>query len=150
MGRLRDFRRTLFYDPLFWKSLWVTSSTPRSAVPIAMTRAFALALLLNTGTPGQRIFRTLFYLPSIMPTIAVSVLWLWILNPDLGLLNALLEQIGLPHVQWLTSETLVCLETSTEFVYLRKFALNDRLLRVKVFIISCKNAHCLAGGFATI
>ena len=52
-------------------------------------------------------FRTLFYLSSIMPTIAVSVLWLWILNPDLGLLNALLDQIGLPHVQWLTSETLV-------------------------------------------
>jgi ABC-type sugar transport system permease subunit len=42
-----------------------------------------------------------------MPTIAVSVLWLWILNPDLGLLNALLGQIGLPHIPWLTSETLV-------------------------------------------
>jgi multiple sugar transport system permease protein len=42
-----------------------------------------------------------------MPTIAVSVLWLWILNPDLGLLNALLGQIGLPHIPWLASETLV-------------------------------------------
>ena len=41
-----------------------------------------------------------------MPTIAVRVLWLWILNPDLGLLNALLGQIGLPHIPWLTSETL--------------------------------------------
>jgi multiple sugar transport system permease protein len=104
---LENFRRMLFHDPLFWKSLWVTSIYAAVGVPIAMTCAFALALLLNTGTPGQRIFRTLFYLPSIMPTIAVSVLWLWILNPDLGLLNALLGQIGLPHIQWLTSETLV-------------------------------------------
>jgi hypothetical protein len=90
---VENFRRMLFHDPLFWKSLWVTSVYEAIGVPIAMTCAFALALLLNTGTPGQRIFRTLFYLPSIMPTIAVSVLWLWILNPDLGLLNALLDQI---------------------------------------------------------
>ncbi len=97
----------LFHDPLFWKSLWVTSLYAIVGVPTALGFAFALALLLNEKTPGQRLFRTLFYLPSIMPTIAVSVLWLWILNPDLGLLNGLLDQIGLPHLQWLASETLV-------------------------------------------
>jgi multiple sugar transport system permease protein len=104
---LENFRRMLFHDPLFWKSLAVTTIYAVVAVPSSMVLAFALALLLNAGAPGQRLFRTLFYLPSIMPTIAVSVLWLWILNPDLGLLNAVLDQIGLPRPQWLASETLV-------------------------------------------
>lgn len=102
-----NFQRMLFHDPLFWKSLWVTGLYAIIGVPVAMACAFGLALLLNAKTPGQRIFRTLFYLPSIMPTIAVSVLWLWILNPDLGLLNALLDSAGLPRLPWLTSETFV-------------------------------------------
>jgi multiple sugar transport system permease protein len=102
-----NFHRMLFHDPLFWKSLGVTAAYAVVAVPTSLALAFALALLLNAKAPGQRIFRTLFYLPSIMPTIAVSVLWLWILNPDLGLLNAMLDQIGAPHLQWLASETLV-------------------------------------------
>ena len=104
---LANFRHMLFADPLFWKSLGVTTLYGLVSVPATMALAFALALLLNTRLPGQRVFRTLFYLPAMMPTIAVSVLWLWLFNPDLGLLNALLEQVGLPHLQWLTSERLV-------------------------------------------
>jgi multiple sugar transport system permease protein len=96
---LENFQRMLFHDPLFWKSLGVTAVYAVAAVPTSLALAFTLALLLNAKAPGQRIFRTLFYLPSIMPTIAVSVLWLWILNPDLGLLNAMLDQIGAPHLQ---------------------------------------------------
>jgi len=102
-----NFQRMLFHDPLFWKSLWVTSLYAVVGVPITMAVAFALAFLLNLKSPGRAVFRTLFYLPSIMPTIAVSVLWLWILNPDLGLMNALLDKAGLPRGQWLTSETMV-------------------------------------------
>ena len=104
---LANFRHMLFDDPLFWKSLGVTSLYGLVSVPTTMALAFALALLLDTKLPGQRVFRTLFYLPAMMPTIAVSVLWLWLFNPDLGLLNAMLERLGLPHLQWLTSERLV-------------------------------------------
>ena len=102
-----NFHRMLFADPLFWKSLAVTTLYAVVAVPSGLIFAFALALLLNAKLRGQKFFRTLFYLPSIMPTIAVSILWLWIFNPDFGLLNAVLEAVGLPHLQWLTSETLV-------------------------------------------
>ncbi len=104
---LANFQHMLTGDPLFWKSLGVTTLYGLVSVPTTMALAFALALLLNTKLPGQRVFRTLFYLPAMMPTIAVSVLWLWLFNPDLGLLNAVLEQVGLPHLQWLTSERLV-------------------------------------------
>ncbi len=104
---LSNFRHMLFEDPLFWTSLSVTTLYALISVPTTMALAFALALLLNTKVPGQRVFRTLFYMPAMMPTIAVSVLWLWLFNPDLGLLNALLEHVGIPHLQWLTSERLV-------------------------------------------
>lgn len=104
---LANFRHMLFDDPLFWRSLGVTTLYAGVSVPSTMGLALALALLLNTRLPGQRLFRTLFYLPSMMPTIAVSVLWLWMFNPDLGLLNAGLERLGLPHLGWLTSERLV-------------------------------------------
>jgi multiple sugar transport system permease protein len=104
---VENFRRVLLHDPLFWKSLWVTALYAMIAVPASITLAFALALLLNQQIPGARLFRTLFYLPSIIPTIAMSVLWLWILNPDLGLLNAMLSDVGLPRLQWLASETIV-------------------------------------------
>ena len=104
---LANFHHMLFTDPLFWKSLAVTAVYGLVSVPTTMALAFALALLLNTNLPGQRFFRTVFYLPAMMPAIAVSVLWLWLFNPDLGLINAMLDRVGLPHLQWLTSERLV-------------------------------------------
>jgi multiple sugar transport system permease protein len=101
---LSNFHRLLFEDPLFVKSLSVTALYAVLSVPATLLFAFSLALLLNQRVPGLRILRTIFYLPSIMPVVASSVLWLWLFNPDLGLLNAALAWLGLPKLRWIYSE----------------------------------------------
>jgi multiple sugar transport system permease protein len=101
---LANFHRLLFEDPLFVKSLSVTALYAALSVPATMVFAFFLAVLLNQKVPGLRIFRTIFYLPSVMPVVASSVLWLWLFNPDLGLLNAALQWFGLPKLRWIYSE----------------------------------------------
>ena len=101
---LANFHRLLFEDPLFVKSLSVTALYAALSVPATLLFAFCLALLLNHQVPGLRIFRTIFYLPSVMPVVASSVLWLWLFNPDLGLLNAGLAWFGLPRLRWIYSE----------------------------------------------
>lgn len=90
-------------DPLVRISLWNTAFFTFLSVPINLTVALATALLLNQQIRGQSLFRTFFYLPSILPAVASSVLWLWMLNPDIGLANMLLRWLGLPTSQWLYS-----------------------------------------------
>ena len=102
-----NFQKIFFNDELFYKSLSVTLSYALLSVPLTMLFAFALALLLNQKLAGTRIFRTIFYLPSTVPVIASSVLWLWLFNPDFGLLNAILDQLGLPKQQWIYDEATV-------------------------------------------
>ncbi len=82
-------------------SLWNSAFYTFISVPLNLTVALATALLLNQRLRFQAWFRTFFYLPSIMPAVANAVLWMWILNPDVGLANALLRFLGLPELQWL-------------------------------------------------
>jgi multiple sugar transport system permease protein len=63
--------------------------------------ALALALLLNSKVRGIAFFRTIFYLPSVLPAIAVSVLWIWVFNPVFGILNVLLSMVGIEGPKWL-------------------------------------------------
>jgi multiple sugar transport system permease protein len=70
-----------------------------------MAVSLALALLLNQKVWGLPLFRTFFYIPSIVPVIASSILWIAILNPQSGLINTLLGLLGLPQPGWLASET---------------------------------------------
>ncbi len=102
-----NFQRLLFADPLFWKSMGVTLGFTALSVPATMAAALGLALLINMRLPAVGILRTIFYLPSIMPVVATSVLWLWLFNPDLGLLNAGLRLFGLPKSLWLYGESTV-------------------------------------------
>jgi multiple sugar transport system permease protein len=104
---LDNFERMLFEDPLFWRSLQVTGYYSLLAVPASMLFAFCLAMLLNTRIPGLGIFRTIFYIPSIVPIIASSVIWLWMFNPDFGLFNSVLGTFGLPKLQYIFSEDTV-------------------------------------------
>jgi multiple sugar transport system permease protein len=97
---LGNFRR-LLSDKLFWQALKVTAVYSAVSVPLSMVLAFLLALLMNTKVRGIAVFRTLYYLPSIVPAVANAVLWAWFLNSDFGLLNALLHAVGLPKVLWL-------------------------------------------------
>ena len=97
---LDNFTR-MFSDPLFWKSLWVTIIFTIFHVPLTLLLAFGVAMLLNTKVRGIAFFRTMYYLPSIVPAVANAVLWVWIFNSEFGLLNMVLRLIGLKKVLWL-------------------------------------------------
>ncbi|PJN54400.1 Lactose transport system permease protein LacF [Paenibacillus sp. GM2FR] len=104
-----DNYRRLFSgeDQYFYKSLAVTFYFVILSVPTGIVYSFLLAILLNQNVKGKSLFRTIFYLPSIVPIIAISFIWLWLLNPDLGLANELLRSLGLPGSQWIFGEKSV-------------------------------------------
>lgn len=67
------------------------------SIPLGVATAFFLALLLNQKVRGMQLFRTVFYLPSVMPTVAGAVLWLWIFNAQDGMLNNALRALGVAN-----------------------------------------------------
>jgi multiple sugar transport system permease protein len=83
----------LLTDERFVKGLWNTLIFTLFAVPVTMLTALVLAFLLNMKLRGQALYRTIFFLPSIVPIVASSVLWLWLLNPDYGLINTALRPV---------------------------------------------------------
>ena len=83
----------LFQDDVFWLSLRNTLFYALFSVPLGMVVSLALALLLNVEVKGRPVFRTIFYLPSIVPLVASSMLWLWIFNGQYGILNWVLTPI---------------------------------------------------------
>ncbi|HZO88277.1 MAG TPA: sugar ABC transporter permease [Chthonomonadaceae bacterium] len=94
---LHNYRQMLFDDPLFWKALWNTLYMVVVGLPIGLAVSLAIALLLNQKVRGISFYRTLYYLPSITPVVATSILWLWLLNPEIGLVNILLGRIGIAN-----------------------------------------------------
>jgi multiple sugar transport system permease protein len=94
---------TMFHDPLFWTSVYNTLYITVIGVPLSIILGIAAAVLLNQKVKGMGIFRTLIYLPTIVPPVAVAIVWLFILNPDYGLLNAGLAWFHLPQPGWLAS-----------------------------------------------
>jgi multiple sugar transport system permease protein len=93
--------QNLFKDPLVRISLWNTAFYTFLSVPLNLMVSLGMALLLDQRIRGQSWFRTFFYLPSVVPAVANAVLWMWILNPEVGLANAFLRLLGLPESQWL-------------------------------------------------
>ncbi|MDN4076010.1 carbohydrate ABC transporter permease [Fictibacillus terranigra] len=91
----------IFHDERFYKALTNTSYMAFIAVPITLVANLLIALLLNIKVKGIAFYRTVYYLPTVVPAIATSILWLWILNPDMGILNNLLRSLGLPDPAWL-------------------------------------------------
>src|SRR5581483_8653305 len=88
-------------DPRFWQSLKVTLVYSVIALPLGLVAGLGLSLLLNLKLPGMNVFRTLFYIPSVISGVAVATLWLWTLNGQFGLLNYLLSRIGIQGPDWL-------------------------------------------------
>jgi multiple sugar transport system permease protein len=83
-------------------SLRVTLVYAFLAVPLSLVAALGAALLLNQKLPGMNFFRTTFYMPTIVPGLATAFVWGWLLNPNVGLVNELLEKLGLPRGEWFT------------------------------------------------
>lgn len=100
---LANYDRALFGDDVFWKTLYNTVYYAVIFVPLGIAGSLAAALLLNQRIRGQPLFRTLFYIPSITPTVAATFLWLWILSPEFGPLNSTLALLGVQGPPWLGS-----------------------------------------------
>lgn len=81
-------------------------------VPVSLILGLALAVLLNKQLKGIKFFRVIYYLPTIVPSVAAIILWQFMFKSDTGLLNGMLRQIGLPAVGWLTDEKVVLLSLS--------------------------------------
>jgi len=93
----------LFKDDLFWKSLSNTLYIVAIGVPITLLASFLCAVLLNLKVRGQSFYRVIYFLPSIVPTVASTILWLWILNPQVGILNHILGWFGIEGPNWMTN-----------------------------------------------
>ena len=83
------------------QSIKVTAIYSFVSVPVGLALGFMLAMLMNTKVRGIRAFRTIYYLPSIVPSVANAVLWAWIFNSEFGLLNVVLRFLGIPKINWL-------------------------------------------------
>ncbi len=100
---LDNYRFMLTQDELFWKSLGNTLFMV-IGVPLGMAVGLGMAILLTRKVRGVALWRTFFYLPSIVPVVASSILWIWIFNPQSGLINQLLASMGLAGPLWLQDE----------------------------------------------
>jgi ABC-type sugar transport system permease subunit/ABC-type glycerol-3-phosphate transport system substrate-binding protein len=100
---LENYARLFTDDPMFWKSLGNTAYM-MLGVPVGMAAGLAIAMLLNTEAKGMRFYRTVFYLPAIVPMVASAILWIWVLNPEVGLVNSMLRMLGVGDPpNWLQS-----------------------------------------------
>ena len=97
---LYNYAFMLFGDELFWISVYNTVFMV-IGVPLGMALGLGIAVLLNLKVRGVAVWRTLFYLPSIVPIVAASILWIWIFNPESGLINSTLARIGIEGPKWL-------------------------------------------------
>jgi len=88
-------------DPLFWQSLKVTGLFALLYLPLSMLIGFGMALLMNQRLRGVSVFRTIYYLPSVLSGVAVAVLWGFVFHRDYGVLNWFLSLFGIDPVPWL-------------------------------------------------
>ncbi|MBB3128590.1 multiple sugar transport system permease protein [Paenibacillus rhizosphaerae] len=96
-----NYRNMLFHDPLFWKSLWNTFYYVIFSVPLTTLGSLLLAVMLNRKIPGIKIYRTIFYLPSILSGVALYILWQMLLTPGTGLVNVVIGWFGVEGPAWL-------------------------------------------------
>ncbi|MDD4879253.1 MAG: sugar ABC transporter permease [Candidatus Omnitrophica bacterium] len=89
--------KDLLTDPIFWKSLWNTFYFVIFMIPLGFVTSLSLAMLLNTKVRGMAFYRMVFFVPSLVPMVAGSILWMWIFNGEYGLLNNFLIKMGIPN-----------------------------------------------------
>ncbi len=98
----RNYER-LLDDELFWTSLRVTFTFAIFYIPLSQIIAIGMALLLSQNIRGIGVFRTIFYLPSILSGTAYVLLWVWLFEPDHGLINGVLSWFGISGPRWLSN-----------------------------------------------
>ncbi|WP_231557379.1 carbohydrate ABC transporter permease [Deinococcus sp. YIM 77859] len=94
---VQNYVQLLTQDTRFWKALSNTAYYATFAVPLGIATGLLIAVLLNQEVRGQRVFRTIFFLPKVLTGVAVLLLWLWVFNPQVGLINTALYRLGVPE-----------------------------------------------------
>lgn len=100
---LDNYRVLLFEDPYFGISIWNTLYYTALRTPLVIAGSLLLAVLVNQAVRGVKVFRTVYFLPSIITGVVLSVIWLWLLNPQFGLINQALGWVGIEGPLWLQS-----------------------------------------------
>ena len=102
---IENYVEMLTDDDLFSKSLSNTIIFALLSVPTSIAVAFGLALLLNQRVMGKAVFRTIIFVPTLVPSVALAIMWLWLFNPQFGVVNGMLwELFGINGPGWLTDE----------------------------------------------
>ena len=102
---LANYSKMFFKDHLYWKSLYNTAYYSFLSVPLGVVSGFTLALLLNHPIRGTTLYRSVYYLPTVVPSVASAIVWLWIFDTREGILNFFISFLGVGPIRWLTSPT---------------------------------------------
>jgi multiple sugar transport system permease protein len=98
--------QNLMHDPVFWQALGNTFYYAAMVLPLTLVASLGAALLLNANVRGQSVYRAVVFLPSLVPAVASAMLWLWLFNDKLGLINLVLHGIGVDNPPgWLSDVT---------------------------------------------
>ncbi|MCX6151407.1 MAG: sugar ABC transporter permease [Ignavibacteriales bacterium] len=98
---LGNYQKLIFEDPYFWTSISNTLVYTILRVPLCIIGSLLLAVLVNNAVSGVKFFRTIYFIPSIVTGVVLSVVWLWMFNPQFGLINSFLAYMGIPGPLWL-------------------------------------------------
>jgi multiple sugar transport system permease protein len=105
---LDNYKKMLFQEPQVWKSVWITTYYSIISVPLNLVLGFLLALLLNRNIKGLFFWRSIFYLPTVISGVAVSLLWQWLFSTDFGLFNYITNTVlHIGSINWLGDEHTV-------------------------------------------
>ncbi len=88
-------------DPVFRLAVLNSLALAMMEIPATLAVGISIALLLNTKLRGMTVYRALYYMPVLIPEVAVAIVWRWVLNPRFGVINAMLRSIHLPEPGWL-------------------------------------------------
>lgn len=90
-------------DPLILVAFYNTVYFMVFSIPLSIMMGLCLAILLNSKVKGLAVYRTIFYMPTIVPAVASSILWMWLLDPQIGIINSLLASVGIHGPGWLVN-----------------------------------------------
>jgi len=101
-----NYREMFFHDYQFWQAIKVTLKYMVLSVPLYMAAGLGMSLLLNLKFRGMNVFRTILFIPAVLSGVAVAILWVSLLNPDVGAVNWVLHGLGIAHPpRWLDDPT---------------------------------------------
>jgi multiple sugar transport system permease protein len=91
----------LLHDKVFWLTVGNTFYYAALAIPAGLLVSLGLAMLLDLELPGRAIWRTVIFVPSLVPVVTAAMLWMWLYNGRLGLINMILARLGIPGPAWI-------------------------------------------------